>query len=955
MIPVLAPLRSLPRAHFSALCPRTGRSVSPGSIDIEHFSLAINAPCSSEEVESEDATGSDFDPDQKTSSPDSDEEFPSSLPLPTAEAPMDVDEEPESSHRARRPASASRGKSSPTKAASKTVVRAQSPDESRAERSPMPDDSVELNLAEHRLPSWALPAHFPKFKIRSDPSNPVHRSTSPSVMETFKDPRQVKSRLEDSHPSVFDNPVQDFGYGKWLEHIAHGDTSVGRYCRISTTCGFASWSSFLGSPQRLILPDSGRPQPSDIHSFRAKTGAAHIRVSSARSSGPSGGDVVVSGVPEDLQPECGDSGAARGGRNGAVRAARHGLPSRPREVGSDGHRHRRDVPIIRAEQVEVLRLYRACREDIIDRMEREANTVGEYAYHVASRALSRPANARVRCRVLPSSSSSVPNPSIPSKRGHEEIDDVPTPPIAAFTSAQSDSDEERSASVTRVGPPGKGKTRDVERGSFLGAGSAAGPSTTDEGTSFAVGGPSSSQQGGAFDIDAWHEAHNPFNQPPFQQDLVLNANGTKAVVSHGWQLDPVNPRFLLALAPYGVLGVYRLQGQERLCSPRLVGRAARHELPAVPRENRTCVASTSGFDFTLTVHRQNARLREGRAPRADPPNVEVPLERRVDVLVRPGAGRQEFLESFVPFQGAQYGDRRHRLPLPDRQSPIDATTYLTHMLEDVTRMGGSFGQRISQAFLPERRVVVPEDFEVGDRPLDFGGFLAAGEVRSAAPTDPASDAELSEFPSTYHFGSEARARFEQEYQGSVAHRHADGRVTGPLVAEVSIPRRKTPLTRTTPLVRMTPLARRPLGPVRRVRGSLPPIEGIARHDAPSTSAAFTSVPATPSNSSQTSFASVGSADLRRPSIRYRVVRYDAYPASQWVRPRWFVGPAHFRVGNDASHSVVGEKSHLPRDFAPPQIVTNPQVLPPPSPVRAASVARWTRCLSMSLRRARRAA
>ncbi|KAJ7872542.1 hypothetical protein B0H14DRAFT_3131567 [Mycena olivaceomarginata] len=176
-----------------------------------------------------------------------------------------------------------------------------------------------------------------------------------------------------------------------------------------------------------------------------------------------------------------------------------------------------------------------------------------------------------------------------------------------------------------------------------------------------------------------------------------------------------------------------------------------------------------------------------RAPRRSA-NVEVPLERRVDILARPGAGHQEFLErSFVPFQGAQYGDCRHRLPLPDRQSPIDATTYLAHMLEDVVdrisagaqRMGGSFGQRISQAFFPKRRVVVPEDFEVGDRLLDFGGFLAAGEVQQPPLHPPIlpSDAELSEFPSTYHFGSEARARFEQEYQGSIAHRHADGRVT----------------------------------------------------------------------------------------------------------------------------------------------------------------------------------
>jgi hypothetical protein len=93
-------------------------------------------------------------------------------------------------------------------------------------------------------------------------------------------------------------------------------------------------------------------------------------------------------------------------------------------------------------------LYRACREDIIDRMEREANTVGEYTYHITSCALSHPANAPAVLSHTPVvSSSSVLNPSIPSKRGHEEIDDVPTPPIVVFPSAQSDSDEECSASV----------------------------------------------------------------------------------------------------------------------------------------------------------------------------------------------------------------------------------------------------------------------------------------------------------------------------------------------------------------------------------------------------------------------------------------------------------------------------------------------------------------------------
>ncbi|KAJ7793116.1 hypothetical protein B0H14DRAFT_2623192 [Mycena olivaceomarginata] len=108
-------------------------------------------------------------------------------------------------------------------------------------------------------------------------------------------------------------------------------------------------------------------------------------------------------------------------------------------------------------------------------------------------------------------------------------------------------------------------------------------------------------------------------------------------------------------------------------------------------KNRTCVTWTSGFDFTLTDHvisvmnaelvdmyvdvilssltllmgvdvaaqimsriilyRQDARLQEGRAPRVDPSEAGAPLECRVDVLVRMGAGCEQFLErSFVPFQ-----------------------------------------------------------------------------------------------------------------------------------------------------------------------------------------------------------------------------------------------------------------------------------------------------------------
>ncbi|KAJ7855155.1 hypothetical protein B0H14DRAFT_3449168 [Mycena olivaceomarginata] len=962
--------------------------------------LSKNWRAASEEVESEDATGLDFNPDQKTSSPDSDEEFPSSLPLPTAEAPMDVDEEPESSRRARRPASASsRGKSSPTKAASKTVVRAQYPNESRAERSPTPDDSVKLDLAAHKLPSWALPAHFPKFKIRIDPSNPAPSQhvtfcpfTDVEVMETFKDPRQVKSRLEDSHPSVFDNPAYKISdTGKWLEHIAHGDPSVGRYCRIFNDLRIRLLVFLFRFPAALDPPET--PDDPNHPIFTPSESKPERPVFVSRSLDLP--DPAVGTLSFQEFQKIYNKNAETRARHEADEMARFAQLDTDYQAALEkwevmADRHRRDIPIIRAEQVEVLRLYRACREDIIDKMEREANMVGEYAYHVASCALSRPVNARTMLSRTPVVSSLlVPNPSIPSKRGHEEIDDVMTPPIAAFTSAQSDSDEERSASVTRVGPPGKGKVKastplpsrgsrveasNASRvppgaalsarpeipsaGSFLGAGaSSVEPSTTDEGTS----------KRALSDVDAWHEAHNPFAQPLFQQDIVLNANGTRAVISHGWQLDPVNPRFLAHLAPYGVLGsqmpswVVVSQAKGCVDCHKNGGACVRLVLSGAPPvtscqrcrvKNRTCVASTSGFDFTVTdhiisvmnaelidlytntilsvftpptgidvasrimsrviVHRQDARLREGRAPRADPPNVEVPLERRVDILVRPGAGSQEFLERSF--------------------SPIDATTYLTHMLEDVVdrisagaqRMGGSFGQRISQAFLPERRVVVPEDFEVGDRPLDFRGFLAAGEVRQPPPHPPIlpSDAELSEFPSTYHFRSEA--------------------VTGPLVAggfdtSEEDSAHEDDSAREDDSAGEAP----PWPPARcgRVRGSLPPINEESRDmTPPSTSAAFTSVPAMPSNSSQTSFASVGTAGT------FSGPQFDAASFDTTPTPQASGSPL---VGSSVRHISALEMTPLTPLSArrvssrgislPPQIVTNLQVLLPPSPVCAASV------------------
>lgn len=134
-------------------------------------------------------------PEEKTASPDSDEEFPSSLPLPSAGGEMDVDDD-STPPRQRRPSasSSSRGKASPTKP-SKSARRARSPKATASSRPPTPDNSIVLNLEERPLPDWAIPDHVPDFVVRRDPANPRPPRYLPyvpvsdvDIMETFKDP-----------------------------------------------------------------------------------------------------------------------------------------------------------------------------------------------------------------------------------------------------------------------------------------------------------------------------------------------------------------------------------------------------------------------------------------------------------------------------------------------------------------------------------------------------------------------------------------------------------------------------------------------------------------------------------------------------------------------------------------------------------------------------------------------
>jgi hypothetical protein len=245
---------------------------------------------------------------------------------------------------------------------------------------------------------------LPKFKIRIDPSNPApsqHVTLRPftdvEVMETFKDPQQVKSRLEDSHPSVFDNPAYKISdTGKWLEHIAHGDPSVGRYCRIFNDLWIHLLVFLFRFPAALDPPET--PDDPNHPIFTPSEPKPERPVFVSRSLNLPDPAVGTSSFQE-FQKIYTKNAETRAWHE-AEEMARFAQLDTNYQAALEkweamANRHCRDVPIIRAEQVEVLRLYRACREDIIDKMEREANTVGKYMYHVASRTLSCPANACV--------------------------------------------------------------------------------------------------------------------------------------------------------------------------------------------------------------------------------------------------------------------------------------------------------------------------------------------------------------------------------------------------------------------------------------------------------------------------------------------------------------------------------------------------------------------------------
>ncbi|KAJ7812820.1 hypothetical protein B0H14DRAFT_2605538 [Mycena olivaceomarginata] len=702
------------------------------STDVDDYAQShdqANVSRGSADTDTDDATGSEFVPEEKTTSPDSDDEFPSSLPIPASSGEMDVNEDSTPPRRFRPSApSLSRGQMSLTKSPSKSARCAKSPSAAALSRTATPNKSVMLDLGERQLPGWAIPEHIPNFTIRCDPTVPRpdrHMSyqflSDVEIMESFKDPNLVECCLEDSPPEVFDNPAYLISErGNWLQRLADGDHSVERYCRVYNRMR-VRLLTFL---HRFLAPLDPPELPADpndpFYEYtepRPKHKVFEARV--LKLSKPGNECTSFKEYQEATARNTRIRQQHEADEAAHFRELAAEYTTKLKTWDSRGDEYRCQLPIVRARQVETLALYRAERTKILDRIHWEGNTVGEYAYHLASRAL--PLSGRPcpgPSRISGTSSASAPTAAFPSITVPANVDDMPTPPIAAFADGDSGSGEDCPSEVTRVGPPGKGKMKGAALSVGLefcegraathssrvtpGAALSARPEPLNSGPALAGGssravsgaphvgeGPEagSSQVGDEtpYDAEAWHAAHNPFDKHPFQTEVVLNTNRTKAVVSHGWRVDPVNPRFLARLAPYGIIGT---QVPAIVVVTRATGCVECHETqtgcvriqnagtPLVAScqrcrvKNHTCVTFKGKFDFTLTDHvisvvnaelldmyadgllaafslftgidvvsrliarsiiyRQDALLEGCRAPRSDAPTAEEPIERRVD-------------------------------------------------------------------------------------------------------------------------------------------------------------------------------------------------------------------------------------------------------------------------------------------------------------------------------------
>ncbi|KAJ7803366.1 hypothetical protein B0H14DRAFT_3487409 [Mycena olivaceomarginata] len=429
------PAKTRSRAHHSEQSLKLDPAPSSASRSRQRMSSRNRRHA--DDTDSDNATGSEFVPEEKTRSPDSDDEFPSSLPIPPAVGEMDVDKDSTPPRNPRlSTSSSSRGKVSPTKS-SKPGHHAWSPEATASSRPPTPDNSIVLDLQERPLPDWAIPAHVPDFVIRSDPSShcpPRYLLYEPvldvDIIETFKNPYLVKSRLEDSLPEVFDNPAHHISAtGKWLQKLAEGDHSVARYCRMYNGMRVRLLVFLHRFPAALPPPELPVDQNNPFYEYteprpkRKQFVATPLRLPEAGDESLTFAEYqAVSDRNTKLRAQHDAEEMARFRQLEAENiAALKTWESRATE-------YRCNLPIVRARQVESIASYQADRERIIDRIERQVNTIGEYAYFLARRALPRSGSGRgVSSRVAAASGEPVPLIAVPSKRGHAEIDDAELP------------------------------------------------------------------------------------------------------------------------------------------------------------------------------------------------------------------------------------------------------------------------------------------------------------------------------------------------------------------------------------------------------------------------------------------------------------------------------------------------------------------------------------------------
>ncbi|KAJ7803385.1 hypothetical protein B0H14DRAFT_2613403 [Mycena olivaceomarginata] len=714
LAPSLRALDSLPPSPASS---PGGRGAS-----VEESWLSLTFLSSSEGADADDGSESDFVPDEKTASPDSDEEFPRpfrSLPL----AAMDVDDEDSTP-----PPQASSIRvvlvswesvahqvvevcTSRAIASSNSVVTSSV---ARQGRRPRPRGAPSSGLGDSR------PRSLTSLSIAT-PRTLARRGTALRACVGHRNhgdvqgppPREKSSR--DSPPKSSTTLRIISRHREWLQKLADGDHSVAR---------------FPAALPPAELPPPTQTTPTRV--YRAQARAQTIR-SHCRCSRRPGTVFDVRGVPDAVREEREASGSTMRKKWRVSDSSKRTTspPSRPGNPWANDY-HRRSLPIVRARQVEVLASYQADRERIIDRIKRQANTIGEYAYFLAKRALSRSGSGRgVSSRIAAASGEPVPRIALPSNEASGKLTTSSCHRSPRFRRAT------RTPARTAVGgfahgrpQQGKGESDRLDVGSRGSAGSVSNTSRSRPARPFCQPEPPSagsflgtgSPGGGP---DAAKGARRPLERDRRQLSrgaltTVPARRGPQREWDEGRRLPrlgtrPVNPRFPRASRSLrGACFADALLGSNFLRKDHVISTMNAELVNMYVDAILSSLTPLTGVDVAarimsrVIVYCQDAKLREGRAPRTDPSEAGAPWSVAWTFSFARSRTRAVPRAILRPFQGAQFGNREHRLPLPVVQDPSDAATFLTHVLEDIVeRISAGLGTWGARSGSASRRPSFP--------------------------------------------------------------------------------------------------------------------------------------------------------------------------------------------------------------------------------------------------------